>query len=160
MSKREDIAVTLHGLEKSNGRLIPEDVVEAARDPESPLHKHFTWDDSEAASKQRLHEARTLIRTVQIEVKVRDIPIMVCGYVRDPEANAKQGGYRNITVVKSEEDLARSAIIDEMKRVASAVSRAKRIAAVLGIVQDIEAIETLANTLTAKIAESQQGAQA
>lgn len=44
------------------GLLRPEDVVEAARDEASVLHSHFTWDDTEAARKQRLAEARHLIR--------------------------------------------------------------------------------------------------
>lgn len=147
----EQVASELRALEKANGALLPADVVEAARDPDSPLHSHFTWDDSEAAAKQRLHEARSLIRKVQVEVTYRDLPITVCRYVRDPEAEAKQAGYRNIAAIKSDEELARAVLVDEMKRVANAVSRAKRLASVLGVESDIDAIGTLAQSITERV---------
>jgi hypothetical protein len=44
------------------GALTPEIVVEEAADPMHPLHHRFTWDDSEAARKWRLHEAGNLLR--------------------------------------------------------------------------------------------------
>ena len=44
------------------GVLTPEIVVEEAADPLHPLHHRFTWDDSEAARKWRLHEAGNLLR--------------------------------------------------------------------------------------------------
>ena len=147
----KDVALELRFLERANGVLIPEDVVRAAQPPESPLHNHFTWDDSEAAHKQRIHEARTLIRTVKVEITVREVPLTVCGYIRDPEADAGQAGYRNITVVRSEEDLARAAIVDEMKRVSNAVGRAKRLALTLGVQDDVNHIDELARSVTTRV---------
>ena len=49
-----------------DGILTAEAVVEAAKDPESPLHHQFEWDDSAAAHAHRLNQARQLIRTVVI----------------------------------------------------------------------------------------------
>lgn len=46
------------------GELTPRDVVNDARNPNSPLHSHFEWDDSEAAEAYRLQQARNLIRSV------------------------------------------------------------------------------------------------
>lgn len=51
----------------------PQRVVEAARNPRSPLHKHFTWDDAEAAEAYRREEARTIIRSIRIEDEDGDI---------------------------------------------------------------------------------------
>lgn len=52
---------------RHGGALTPEQVVEAASDPQSPLHSYFEWDDTEAARKYRLVQARELLRfTVQI----------------------------------------------------------------------------------------------
>src|SRR6185312_2039420 len=146
------IVDTLRDLEQENGRLIPSDVVSAARDPESPLHSHFTWDDAEAAEQYRLDQARTLIRSVRVEITVRDVPLSVVGYVRDPEADANQAGYRNIMRLRSEEDAARAAVIDEMKRVSNAVRRAKTVAAVLGLAEDIDHIDTLASDIADRAA--------
>lgn len=159
MATVQDIAIELKTLEKENGALLPEDVVDAARDPDSPMHDHFTWDDNKAAEKQRLHEARALIRRIHIEVSFHDMSISVPRYVRDPEAAANQAGYRDILKIKSEEDTARAVIIDEMERVKNAVNRAKRIATVLGIESDLEKINDAVKTLAEKI-ETQVGGSA
>lgn len=48
------------------GYLTPALVVEEARDPESPLHGRFEWDDGEAAEQYRQIQARRLIRLVRV----------------------------------------------------------------------------------------------
>jgi hypothetical protein len=45
-----------------DGVLRPEAVVDFARNPKCELHKHFTWNDSEAAAAYRLTQARQIIR--------------------------------------------------------------------------------------------------
>lgn len=156
----EKVAERLKELERDNGRLAPADVVDAARDPASPLHSHFTWDDSEAAEKYRLMQARTLIRTVKLEITIRDVPLSVVGYVRDPEADAKTAGYRNVAQLRTEEDAARAAIVDEMKRVSNAVRRAKGLAIVLGVTEDIEQIDALARSVSDRVTGAEQPAAA
>lgn len=49
------------------GRLMPEVVVNAAKDAKSALHPHFEWNDSVAAQAHRLDQARNLIRLIRIE---------------------------------------------------------------------------------------------
>lgn len=51
-----------------NKILLPEEVVDVARNPNNPLHTEFTWDDSEAATKYRLEEARGLIRKFEVVI--------------------------------------------------------------------------------------------
>jgi hypothetical protein len=63
----EAVASALAKVATEEGMLKPEAVVNAARDAANPLHPCFTWDDSKAAEKQRLHEARLLIKCVRIE---------------------------------------------------------------------------------------------
>lgn len=46
------------------GGLTAATVVDAARAEDSYLHRYFTWNDSEAAEKCRLHEARTVMACV------------------------------------------------------------------------------------------------
>ena len=52
-------------LEKSGG-LSPKALLDASRDEDAPLHSEFTWDDTEAAEKWRLEQARLLISHVRI----------------------------------------------------------------------------------------------
>ena len=60
------IGVTLERLSAKHDGLTPAKIVAAAKVKSSPLHRAFTWDDSEAARKLREHEARQLIRSVVI----------------------------------------------------------------------------------------------
>lgn len=50
--------------QQSKGELTPEDVVQDARNPNSPLHSFFEWDDTAAAEQHRLQQARGLIKAV------------------------------------------------------------------------------------------------
>lgn len=46
------------------GELTPQDIVNDARNDNSPLHSFFEWDDGAAAEAHRLAQARGLIRSV------------------------------------------------------------------------------------------------
>jgi predicted RNA-binding protein YlxR (DUF448 family) len=56
----------LQAIRDQHGQLTPVLVVEAARDPEHPLHSRFEWDDSVAAEKWRLEQASQLLRVVKL----------------------------------------------------------------------------------------------
>ncbi len=49
-----------------NGRLTSEDVVEASRNPDAPLHPAFEWNDAIAAEAHRKEQAGYLIRSIEI----------------------------------------------------------------------------------------------
>lgn len=52
----------------NNGRLESPAVVDASRDPGSPLHSYFEWNDTRAAERYREEQAGYLIRMITIEV--------------------------------------------------------------------------------------------
>lgn len=59
-------------------KFSPEDIVEAAKDESSELHKCFEWNDEVAAQKWRLHTARMLINQLVIRTETSDnIPVAV-----------------------------------------------------------------------------------
>lgn len=53
-------------LNRKEGHLTAEIVLDDAADPTSPLHDQFTWDDGEAAQQYRLDQARHLVRSIVI----------------------------------------------------------------------------------------------
>lgn len=57
---------TLKQIEREAGAITPQLVVARAASKANPLHKYFTWDDTEAARKHREWEARMLIRSVSV----------------------------------------------------------------------------------------------
>jgi hypothetical protein len=60
------VGAELDRLRAAAGGLTAQAVLAAASDNGSPLHDFFTWDDTEAARKQRLAEAGKLIRSVSV----------------------------------------------------------------------------------------------
>lgn len=58
----------LASLAARDGFVTPSTVLDEARDPDSALHPHFVWDDTEAAERYRLVQAQGLIRRYKITV--------------------------------------------------------------------------------------------
>lgn len=77
----------IRALEK-NGRIDPDELIEAARDPNHPCHGDFTWDVDRAASERWRDQARQLIRAVRFEVRVEDVGEAVCMYVPSGDEDA------------------------------------------------------------------------
>lgn len=107
--------------ESSGGTLRPSDVVDAARDRESPLHPYFTWDDSAAAAAYRLQQARALIRVSVTYVPAADDKPIRCRVFASltPDRTKDGAGYRLVSVVMADEELRRQLLLDargEMKR--------------------------------------------
>jgi hypothetical protein len=54
------------------GDFIPKEVVDLARDPKSPIHSYFQWDDKKASELYRIGEARRLIGCLFVQVETGD----------------------------------------------------------------------------------------
>lgn len=54
-------------MDANGGELKPKAVVDAARDPKSPLHRHLEWRDDVAAEAYRMEQAREIVRIIRIE---------------------------------------------------------------------------------------------
>lgn len=50
----------------------PEQIVEAAREESTELHKCFTWDDTVAAESWRRHQARMLVAQLVVKTETAD----------------------------------------------------------------------------------------
>ena len=57
--------------------ITPENVLLAAEDEESELHKCFEWDDSVAAEKYRLSQARQIIQFLVVKTETVSEPVRV-----------------------------------------------------------------------------------
>lgn len=62
----DDIAKEVLRLQERDGVCSPETLVDEAADPNHPLHSLFTWDDTDAAAKWRVYQARKVIGRVRI----------------------------------------------------------------------------------------------
>ena len=138
---KELIREELLKLQDETGRLTPSLVLSAAKDPQNPLHKHFEWDDSVAARKYRIDQARALIR--QVSLVIRDEVVSLnpvyqsvtpCPqFVRDTSMPPGEQGYRNIEKLKLDPDRAGELVKYEFDRARTHLERAESIAAFLNI---------------------------
>ena len=56
-------------LEQSGKFIVAKSVVNLARNPKSPLHPAFEWDDSVAAEEYRTEQARKMLHSLRIKVE-------------------------------------------------------------------------------------------
>lgn len=126
---------------KHGGILKPEAVVEFARSPETALHSVFEWNDSAAAEKHRLDQARTIIRVMVAPVAGSEELVRVNVSLID-DRKEPGGGYRKLSDVMTDpalrKKLLKTALIElvsarhryekftELDRVFKAIDRADK----------------------------------
>lgn len=87
------IAETVEQIEREQGVCHPAALVEAARPADSPLHPLFEWDDSEAARRYRVEQARRVIRTLRVTVLDKRASGPAFVHVRRVTPEGVQDGY-------------------------------------------------------------------
>ena len=99
----------LDRLQEQHRLLKPQTVVDFARDPNTALHSRFTWDDSAAAERYRLWEARQVIRVAVFTPKGSQEKVRAFVSLR---ADRGEGGYRATVDVLSDAEL-RAKMLEE-----------------------------------------------
>ncbi|HUT60598.1 MAG TPA: hypothetical protein VNA25_22360 [Phycisphaerae bacterium] len=132
------VEARLQELYVEHGKLTPDLVVAEARKPKSILHGYFNWDIEHAAMEHWRDRARTLIRSVRLVITTETTAVECVAYVRDPNSPADEQGYLQVDKVRTEADVARGVLVDEFSRAASALSRARELAAVFNMRKDVD----------------------
>lgn len=137
--KREEIRLRLLELESANnGRLTADDVVKDAKLPDSPMHDCFEWNKTKAAQAYWIEQARSLITSVMVVTKTERSTVRSVYYVRDPSAGPKEQGYVSVQKLRTDADMAREVLIDEFSRAGAALHRARQLAKVLALEDEVE----------------------
>lgn len=106
-----------------DGLLEPHAVVEEARNPDSPLHGQFEWDDSIAGHEYRIWQARSLLARVKVRIiDVGRSRAFVNVRVRSSNGTERRG-YLPIERVATDPDLYSQAIEDARRGIASYARR-------------------------------------
>jgi hypothetical protein len=124
----------------ADGMLRPADVVKFAEDPATELHKRFAWDDTEAARRYRLDQARGIIRTT-ITVLPRANRV-VDAYVSLVSDRTNANGYRAMVDVLADDTLRAELLnqaLKELDRVRSKYERLVELAPVFEAMEQIAA---------------------
>lgn len=104
------------------GYLIPEDVVEAARPDDSPLHRYFDWDDSVAGVKWRKVQARKLISNVTVLIEESE-PVKVQAFVN---VHGDRRAYYAVHQVMSDAEMRVRFLASARRDVAAMAERLRR----------------------------------
>lgn len=128
MRLTKEAIAEIRALEDKQGRLTPQQVVEAARSKTSALHGCFEWDDEKAGASYRIEQARELLRRVKIVIEVDERTIRTVGYVRDTTAGQNEPGYRATLKVRGQ--AAVDMIRTELEAVGADLSRVVGLATV------------------------------
>ncbi len=143
----------------NGGHLVPDAVVEAARDPSHPFHDTFLWDDSRAAQAYRLDQARELIRSVRVVFEVKERTIKSVYYVSNPD-RPEGGEYIAVPKVRTNSQLAAGVVADELRRAAAAIARARDVAASLGFEIDFDSLLLQVQTASEEVSAAEPVAAA
>lgn len=122
-----EIIAAIEATADAHGHITPEGVVNAARDPKSPLHCKFEWDDGIAAEQYRRDQARTLIRKltfVTADTTHKLYPAI--RYVHDPQEPFKQGYRSTLTI---QDDKTRILVLlHELEQCEALIKRTEKVA--------------------------------
>lgn len=112
---REAIAELKHLAARHGGALLPEHVLEAARNKNSILHDRFEWDTNEAAEKYRLIQARLML-SVAVEV-LPGSRITSRVFVSLKTDRLTGGGYRTLVDVMNDSDMHQQMLDDAVENI-------------------------------------------
>lgn len=116
MRNPEVVAELKRIADEHGGQLRPLDVVDAARELTSPLHVHFEWEDSVAAERYRVNQARQLIRVTVEWIGNPNEAVSTRVFVSlSTDRDSKAGGYRATVDVLSDEAYRQQLLADAME---------------------------------------------
>ena len=150
MKKVDVYLAEIERLEDENGRITKEFIVAAAKKKSSPLHDYFDWDDKKAAHKHRLEQAGELLR-IRVEVVNDEIRFTVPSHVRDPACLPHEQGYRSTVKIRTDEDAKREVLVKEFSAAASALQRARDLAAFFEIAEEVDSAREIVLTMKDRV---------
>lgn len=138
--KLEQVQEELERIRAANdGLLKPEHVVEFAKDPNTALHSHFEWDDTEAARQFRLVQAGSVIRLC-VTILQEDVPA-VRTYISLPSDRVNGGGYRSTRDVVNDESRRQEMLRDALERLNAWKRKYAHLQALLPVFDAMEQVE-------------------
>jgi len=91
------VGVLLSSIEKEEGHIKPQTVIDRAKPKASPIHGYFTWDNNKAANEHRLNEARWLIKSVRV-IREDDAAKSPRAFVAIPVISEESNRSKNVYV--------------------------------------------------------------
>lgn len=152
-------------IEARLGTVRAEDIVEAARDPTSPLHVALCWDDVRAADGFRIIQARHLLGGLQVvRVEVTEGPSLSNKAMFRVKPRDGRAGYMSADKIISDRDLRKQIIGSARRELEAFLAKYSGVLAMSahvpklrevidGMLDEVEQLETDANRRRARPTE-------
>ena len=147
----EEILAILTKLDRQN-KLTASAILKEGKDPRSPLHGKFNWNDKTAAHAYRMDQARSLITEFKIEIVVqkRVIVVPIFQEAANKESPQEEGYQATLDIRKNKSD-SRAKVVRHLKTALSSLNNALVLCDILGLEEDVEriirAVERVQNKL-------------
>ena len=115
----------------------PEDVLNLAEDPNTELHKCFTWDDTKAARLYRLHEARVICSSLKVTVERKEGVTQQYRVIQHDEGDRV---YRPVIFTVRNEDRYERLLSQALKELESFKVRYAEIVELQSVIDEIEKV--------------------
>jgi hypothetical protein len=112
-----------------SGMLKPESVVKFAQSEDTHLHRCFEWNDTKAAEKFRLDQARKQISMYVMVVEGPKGPVQIRAFQSLPSDRREGLGYRKTTDILQDQELIAELVGSAMKDLAVVKQRYEAVAA-------------------------------
>lgn len=146
-------------LAEHDGQVGPQLLLDAARDPASPFHDFFEWDNDEAGERYRLAQASALLRRwkgtiVRLYGEDKKVSVSVVRRVESPEGQRTKGGasYRRVEDILADDALREDLLQTVLKQL---MAYRKRYARLQELAEVWYAIDMLAESHAPAAAEEQ-----
>ncbi len=135
-------------IEREEGYIKPEKVVERSRIETAPLHKCFEWNDSIAGEEYRKVQAREIIRRIEI-VREEDNsePVSIRAFWSTQDAPKEEGGnrktyaYRGIETVINNDDYREYAFTQALRELEAFERKYRYLTEFDGILREVEKLK-------------------
>lgn len=100
-------------LESLGNTPTPKQLVDAARPVKSPIHKLFEWDDTKAAERFRIYQARNHINHIEVEIVHEGKSTFTKAYhsvIVETENEGKERAYKSVAAVRSNKEYAEQVV--------------------------------------------------
>ena len=119
-----------------NGNLTPLDLLKSAKPIKSSIHKYFEWDDTKAAHKWRLEQAREIISILYIEVNDIETRAYESIYIENEGRE-----YKNINSILDSSKLLDQVLDKAIQEITYWENRYKNLSELRGIFKEIKIIK-------------------
>lgn len=121
----EGVRQVIESIMRAKGGCQTKDLLDAARDPDSPAHAAFEWDDAKAGEAYRMGQARSYLVSISVSVAPNKPPerTVFCPAPRDEESDkpgTRPGIYRPLSMMMQRPDEWERTVAASVQRVESA----------------------------------------